>query len=177
MWKSQQRPFILFFQRSGSDAQPHLFWWFTSQTHRESLGNVSDVTPTARPRGAVRGDRWSTGRMFLLHTRPVIRPRQEFRQQKANKVSVVKQGSPTFPASWKGKKDREEAKTKRQGENQKEKDKRFPGGRWHHSFSELSKHFPEMKHFIIIFVVKKSLAERKIKAGIVCFKPRNTKQE
>lgn len=48
---------LSFFQRSGSDAQPHLFWWFTSQTHSESLGNVSDVAVTAHPRGAIGGDR------------------------------------------------------------------------------------------------------------------------
>lgn len=33
------------------------------------------------------------------YTHPVGRPRQEFRQQKTDQVSVVKQGSPTFPAS------------------------------------------------------------------------------
>lgn len=90
---------FFFLRRPGSDARPHLFWWFASQTHSESLGNVSDVTMTARPSGAVRGDTRNTGTMFLLCTRSVGRPRQEFRQQKANKVSVVKQGSPTFPAS------------------------------------------------------------------------------
>lgn len=33
------------------------------------------------------------------YAHPVGRPRQEFRQQKTDQVSVVKQGSPTFPAS------------------------------------------------------------------------------
>lgn len=50
--------------------------------------------------------------------------------------------------------------TKRQGENQEEKDRASPGAEVV-SLLGRSKGFPEMKHFIIISVVKKSLPERK----------------
>lgn len=131
MWNSQQRLFIfihfLSFQRPGSNAQPHLFWWFTSQTHSESLGNVSDVTATTHfPGEPLEGTDEARGRCSWYTLAPLEGLCENFACRTRTKclwLSMEVQHSQIYKRE---RKTWEEARNKKTGWKSERKRKRVP---------------------------------------------------